>query len=365
MASWAPMVPFARSRLGLDEAALGLVLLALGGGAMVTMPVSGVLIHRIGSRRVILLALVVVVAALPALALAPTPGWLAAALCIFGSGIGAMDVAMNAQAVAVEARLGRPVMSSFHGLFSVGGLVGALGLSLLLERGLALTPAVVAVAVFCAVAAGGQIARLLPPDAEIRPAQARWAFPGGVVLALGAFCFLAFLAEGALLDWSAVFLTVERGMKETSAGIGYAVFSLAMAVGRLTGDAVAARLGPVRTVRLGAFLAAAGYLLAVTVPDARVTVVAFGLTGLGLANVVPLLFSAAGRRGDPAVALPVITTMGYAGLLAGPAVLGAVGQAAGLGWALGGVGATLIGIGLCARIAGAHAVPLAESGRAR
>lgn len=350
MASWAPMVPFAKMRLGLSDADLGLVLLGLGGGAMVTMPLSGLLINRLGSRVVILGAVLLHSVMLPALALAGSAVALGVFLFVFGCGIGAVDVAMNAQAVVIEQRAGRPIMSFFHGLFSVGGIVGALGVSLLLEAGLSL--------VFCAcvIAVGAvglvifQYPRLLPRSADHRIEGTRWTFPPASVVFLGALCFVAFLAEGAILDWSAVYLKFFRDFSASSAGLGYAVFSVAMAAGRLTGDAVAHRLGPVPTMRWGAFTAAVGFCLVVAAPWWQGPLVGFLLIGLGLANVVPLLFSAAGRRGHPSVTIPAITTLGYAGLLAGPALIGLVAAWATLPVALGVIGGLLMGVMASARV---------------
>jgi len=351
MSSWAPMVPFAKSRLALDDGTLGLILLALGGGAMLTMPLSGVFINRFGSRAVMLAAIFIFSLPLPVLAVTTSPRVLAVFLFIFGGGIGAVDVAMNAQAVVVEQRLGRPVMSSLHGLFSVGGLVGALGLSLLLERGVSLLVCAVGVAVLNLGIGLWQFGRLLPHSADAKVKGAALVMPRGPVVALGILCFVTFLAEGALLDWSAVFLKFSRGYAESNAGVGYAIFSLAMASARLTGDFVTARLGPFATVRYGALLGGLGYFVAVFAPGA-VSLAGFAMIGLGVANVVPILFSATGRLADPppSISIPAITTMGYAGLLSGPAIIGFVAQAASLPLALGLVGVALLGVSASARL---------------
>lgn len=349
MAAWTPMVPYAKARLGLDDATLGLVLLALGGGAIVTMPLSGLLINRLGSRAVMLGAILLLSAMLPLLALADRVGVLAVCLFFFGGGIGAVDVAMNAQAVVVERRLARPVMSSFHGLFSVGGLAGALGFSALLEHGFSLTVCATGAAALCVGLGLLVFPRLLPRADDARVQGARLSLPRGPVIVLGALCFITFLAEGALLDWSAVFLKFSRGFSEASAGVGFAVFSLTMSVARLTGDAVVHNLGPVRTLRLGALVGAAGYFLAVGVPSPALSLTGFALIGLGIANVIPLLFSAAGRLGDPSVTLPAITTMGYTGLLVGPALIGGIGQLTSLSIALGAIGVSLLIVAASAR----------------
>jgi len=351
MASWAPMIPYAKSRLGLDEFQLGLVLLGLGGGAMVTMPLSGLLINRFGSRAVILAAILLHSAMLPLLASAPSLWLLGAFLLVFGCGIGAVDVAMNAQAVVVEQKMNKPIMSSFHGLFSVGGLAGAAGMSFLLSRGLNLTLCAAAVAVLSVAIGLWQFPRLLPQSEDHRVEGTKLKLPDGPVIFIGVMCFITFLAEGALLDWSAVYLRDFRGFHESKAGIGFAVFSIAMATGRLTGDIVVRKLGPVPTVRYGALVGAIGYFMTVGIPWTPATLAGFLLIGLGVANVVPLMFSAAGRRGDPAVTIPAITTLGYAGLLAGPALIGFLAHLTNLSVALASIGIGLLVVAGSARIA--------------
>jgi predicted MFS family arabinose efflux permease len=350
MAGWAPMVPYAKARLVLNDMQLGLVMLGLGGGAMLTMPLSGLLINRCGSRIVILAAVLLHSAMLPLLTVAPNAWLLGGFLFLFGCGIGAVDVAMNAQAVVVEQRMAKPIMSSFHGLFSVGGLIGAAGVSLLLRRGLDLTLCAVSIAGLSVLVVLWQFPRLLPHSVEPRIQGTKLTLPHGSIIIIGLMCFITFLAEGALLDWSAVFLKFSRGFAEDTAGVGYAAFSVAMAVGRLTGDGVVRRLGPVPTVRAGALVGALGYFLAVGTRWWPMSLVGFVLIGLGVANVVPLMFSAAGRRGDPGVNIPAITTLGYAGLLSGPALIGGVAHLTSLPVALGGIGVLLLVVAASARI---------------
>jgi predicted MFS family arabinose efflux permease len=342
MASWAPMVPYAKERLALNDLQLGLIMLGLGGGAMVTMPLSGLLINRFGSRAIILTAVLLHSAMLPLLTLAPNAWMLGGFLFLFGCGIGAVDVAMNAQAVDVELKMGKAIMSSFHGLFSVGGLIGAAGVSLLLRGGTNLTSCALAVVALSVAILLWQFPRLLPPKEGHKVAGTKLTLPHGPIILIGAMCFITFLAEGALLDWSAVYLKFSRGFAEETAGIGYAIFSVAMAVGRLTGDFVARKLGPVPTVRFGSLVGALGYFLTVSAPWWPVSLCGFLLIGLGVANAVPLMFSAAGRQGDPNVNIPAITTLGYAGLLAGPALIGGVAYLTSLPIALAAIGILLL-----------------------
>ncbi|MCQ4161322.1 MFS transporter [Roseomonas sp. GC11] len=356
-AGWAPLVPLAKERLALDEAGLGLVLLALGAGAILAMPWAGPLIQRRGSRAVTLVAGCGFLAVLPLLALAPSAPLLGLALFLFGAAGGMMDVAMNAQAVAVEARGGRRILSSIHGLWSIGGLVGA-GLSaLLLGFGLA-APWVAGVLSALALAGLALAAPALLPRAGDRPAEGPeevrgFALPRGPVLALGLLCCAAALAEGAMVDWTGVFLAEARGMAVELAGLGFAAFAVAMAAARLAGDGLASRFGPVAMIRAGTLLAALGLGLAVALPSGEAALAGFALAGLGLGNAVPLLFSAAGRLPGvaPGAAIAAVATLGYAGQLAGPALIGFLARWSSLPLALGGVALLMLAVAAGAGIA--------------
>ena len=339
-AAWASLVPFVKARLALPDAELGLVMLCLGGGAIVTMPLGGLLIHRIGSRDSMVLAGLAIAIILPLLAIAPTTPLVAVLLALYGAALGTLDIGMNAQAVAVQARIGRPMMSGFHGLFSAGGLAGALILSLALRAGLSITLAALAIAAATAIVSLLQRRRLLPPSADLRGDGPALALPRGGALVLGILCFIAFLAEGAVLDWSAVFLRFSRDLPAAWAGLGYAAFSVAMVAGRLTGDRLTTRLGPVRLTRWGAILAAAGFALATATTSVAAAMAGFTLIGLGAANLVPAIFNAAGRlRSVPAhLGISAVSILGYAGLLAGPTAIGLASRLTSLPIALAGVG---------------------------
>jgi predicted MFS family arabinose efflux permease len=336
MASWAPMVPYAKARLGLDDADLGLVLLAFGGGSMVSMPLVGWLTHRYGNRKVISVAGLMLCVAIPLLAIVPNAPALAAVLLYFGAMLGAVDVAMNAHAVEVERRDGRALMSGFHGLFSIGGLAGAAIMSTLLALGLTLWASALAIALLLALIVLSQRSSLLPGVDDAAEWSAVFRLPRGLVLLLGVLCFVSFLAEGSMLDWSAVLLRDFRGFSAASAGIGYACFSVAMAAGRLAGDRVVERLGPVSAVRIGASTAAIGFLLAAMAPWPAASLSGFVLIGLGASNIVPVMFSAAGRLpgNPPAISIAAVTMLGYAGLLSGPALIGFMAHASNLPVAL-------------------------------
>ena len=320
--AWAALVPFAKARAGISDGALGLLLLCLGIGSIVTMPVAGAFAAKFGCRRVIVAAALVVATTLPLLATLSALPSLVVALMIFGAGIGALDVAMNIQAIIVERGSGRSMMSGFHGLFSVGGIAGAGGMAALLSAGASPLAATLCVSLGVVVALAVSTARLLPYGA--RNEGPAFAIPHGIVLFIGTLCFVLFLAEGAVLDWSGVFLTSIRHMSTSYAGLGYAAFATTMTIGRLAGDRIVDRLGQRRVVLVGGLCAASGFIVAIAVPSWQVALLGYALIGAGCANIVPVLFSAVGRqRAMPEnVAVPAITTIGYAGILAGPAGIG-------------------------------------------
>jgi predicted MFS family arabinose efflux permease len=329
--SWAPIIPFVKARLGLDEGTLGLILLVFGGGSMVAMPLAGVAIHVWGSRRVVALASLVSCAALPLLALPLETALVVATLFVFGAALGAMDVAMNAQALAVQHAAARPIMSGFHALFSVGGLAGAAVLSVLLRAGFGLAACAAGIAAVLAALSLSQLQHLVA-DHGTAESGSFTIVPKPAVLLIGALCFMCFLGEGAVLDWSAVFLREQRQVDVSVAGIGYAVFSVAMAVMRLSGDRMTHRFGPRRVLQIGGTLAALGFLAAATIPSAAGTLAGFVLVGIGAGNIVPIFFTAAGRVPGvpPGIGLATVTTIAYAGLLLGPALIGFVADATSL-----------------------------------
>ncbi|WP_445143999.1 MFS transporter [Dyella sp. Tek66A03] len=353
MSAWAPMVPYAKARLDLDDAQLGVALLVFGGGSMLSMPFVGWLAHRLGNRTVIVGAGLLTCVALPWLATVTSMVGLIVALLYFGVVLGAVNVAMNAHAVEVERLDGGRLMSGFHGLFSVGGLAGAALMSGLLATGLSLTLSATAIAALLLVLVLTLRGGLLDEaPATSTPQRDGLRMPHPLVWLLGLLCFVSFLAEGAMLDWSAVFLRDVRGFAPASAGVGYAFFSIAMAGGRLTGDRLIARRGSIWAVRAGAGLAAGGFLLVACTPWPLSALCGFVLIGLGAANIVPVLFSAAGRLPgtSPAMAIATATTLGYGGLLSGPALIGFVSQTSSLPVAFASVAGLLVLVGISARI---------------
>jgi predicted MFS family arabinose efflux permease len=301
------------------------------------MPFIGPLIQKTGSRIIILLSSIATAMILPVLTLVDSPFTLAISLFIFGSALGSLDIAMNAQAVIVQEHMSRPVMSSFHGMFSLGGLLGAMVLGLLMMFGL--TPALGAsvISFFIILIAIIHYKNFIDHPAKQEAASFSLRLPKGPILFLGIFCFIAFLSEGAMLDWSALFLKENRGFSLAMAGTGYSVFSVAMALMRFTGDNLVHKYGPEKIVLWGALIAASGLLIAVVLPWQATSLIGFLLIGIGASNIVPVLFSAAGKadRNSPELALAAVTTMGYAGQLAGPAMIGFVAHLTTLPVALG------------------------------
>lgn len=298
------------------------MLLCLGAGSLVAMPLAGALTARHGCRKVLIAALLLVCPILPALSLVKSMLLLGATLFCFGAALGAMDCAMNMQAVMVERESGRAMMSGFHAFYSIGGFAGAGTMTTVLSMGAPSWSACLAVDAIIL----GLFAFSSPHWRTDRVAQDApiFAVPRGVVLLIGALCLITFLSEGSMLDWSAVFLHEQRGVAVSQAGLGFAVFSSMMTITRLLGDRLVQRLGRVRTVAMGGVCASAGFLIATLVPVWEAALAGYMLVGLGCANIVPVLYSLTGVQKDmpERLAVPAITTMGYAGILAGPALIG-------------------------------------------
>lgn len=331
-ATWAVIVPFARANTGVNEAQLGTLLLCLGVGALIAMPVTGWLTSRFGCRRVILVAVALIVISTPWLAVLSDPLLLALALLIFGIGIGVTDCAMNIQAILVEKQAAKPVMSGFHGMYSVGGIAGAGFMTLILAMGFSVLTgcllAVAAVIIMTLVSVSGLLTYANPAEGPV------FAVPRGSVLIIGIICFAVFLTEGTVLDWSAVYLTDVRAIPASLGGLGYTCFAIAMTVARLTGDRIISSLGRLPVVLGGALVAAAGMAMVTFIASWPLALLGYTLVGAGCANIVPVMFSAAGRQTvmPQAVAIPAITTLGYLGVLSGPAVIGYVAHYTHLGF---------------------------------
>lgn len=344
MGSWAPLVPYARSRAGVDDGALGLLLLCLGLGSLVMMPLAGILNARKGCRFTMHIGIALVLLTLPMLATTESFAGLMFALTVFGAGCGAVDVTMNVQGVMVERATGRSLMSGFHGLFSLGTIVSAAGMTALLWLGA--TPLLASSAVMAALAAfvltyGRQM--LGRSGEEGSPIFVK---PTGKVLLLGLLCLFAFLAEGAILDWSAVFLAEVRGVQHSIAGLGYAAFAVMMALGRLSGDRILLKLGARVVLIGGGLIVILGFLTVVLATNWLWNLVGFAVIGIGLANIAPVYLSLAGaQKAMPGeLAIAAATSLGYLGILMGPAVIGLFAHATNLSAALLAVASLMIAI---------------------
>lgn len=322
---WAARIPAIAQTHALGPGELGLLLLLLAGGAIISFPLAGRMADRFGAYRVTIRLAFAYTAALIAIALAPGVWTVAAALFVFGAAHGAMDVAMNTWASEVEKHMGRPVMSSFHAMFSLGAGVGA-GTGVLAAAGgigpqahFALAGPVLA-AVTLAVA-WINWPRQPAPEAT---GGSLLALPRGGLVAVGFVAFCTSLGEGAMADWSAVFLILTANVSEAVAALGYTVFSVAMVVMRLLGDRVIQHLGPVQAARGAGVLAFSGVVMAVSFGTMATVLVGFALMGLGYAVIVPLAFSRAANDPDmaPGAAIASVSTLGYGGLLLGPPLIG-------------------------------------------
>jgi len=339
MSAWAPLIPFVKSRIGIDAGSLGLLLFCIGAGSMLIMPFTGHLIGKLGCRKIILAAGLLLVLDLPLLALLDAPLLMGAALLVFGAINGIMDVAMNSQAIIVERESGQAKMSGFHGFYSIGSISGAGSVSLLLWAGVSPTTAIGLIAALIAlllVIASADLLAKSEIDGE-QKGGTLFALSHGKILFIALLCFFVFLTEGAMLDWSSLLLNAERGVAKSQAGLGYTLYAIAVTLARLYGDRLINAMGRYRMLLLGSLCAVLGLLLVTTVNLAWVAFAGLILVGLGIANVVPILFNAAGNQEHvpPNLAFPAVTLVGYVGLLAGPALIGFIAKYSNLTLAFG------------------------------
>lgn len=324
-ASWAPLVPVLRERLAIGDDLLGVLLLCIGIGSLLVMPIAGVLAERIGCRRVLIVSAVLYAACLLSICFVNS-FWMAVPVIFFFGGLmGCVDVVMNIAAVIVEQGIGRRIMSGMHGFWSLGGFVGAglysvwVGLAGLTAFQSTLIAAVLMLAL---TAVFGR--HLIPYGGG--GGGSLIAIPHGIVAFVGVTAFIAFLSEGAVMDWSGVYLTTVRGMDLSLAGMGFSVFSGAMLLMRFLGDHVIQRIGQFPVAVGGALLAFVGILLVMFAPVNTLLYLGFFAIGIGSANIVPVFFSLMGRQSVMPVgtAVSAVSTMGYLGILAGPAAIGFV-----------------------------------------
>ena len=324
LACWAPLVPFAKARLGVDDGVLGILLLCLGLGSVAAMLATGMLSARCGSKPIIIVGGLGLALVLPTLAVANTPFTRGIALAAFGACLGSLDVAMNIHAVEVEKGADRPLMSGFHALFSIGGFIGSLLGTLLVSvkaGPLVATLLSSAVMVIAIIVAWPRLLRTV--QSEDAPL---FVMPRGFVLLLAALAAITFLVEGAILDWSALLLTMQGHVDASHGGLGYMLFAIAMTAGGLSGDAITARIGDRAIMLWGGVIAVAGFVDLLISPIAILAMCGFLLIGLGASNIVPVLFRKGGAQTvmPAGLAVAAITMCGYAGVLIGPASVGFV-----------------------------------------
>ena len=334
-ASWAPLVPVLRERLAIGDDVLGLLLLCIGIGSLATMPLSGALSARLGCRRVLVATGILFACILLAVTLVDSLWTAVPVILVFGALMGCLDIVINVAAVIVEKGIGRRIMSGMHAFWSLGGFVGA-GLYGVWVGILGLTAFQ-----STAIAAGIVLALTVGFGRNLIPygggGGSLVALPRGIVVFVGITAFIAFLSEGAVMDWSGVYLTAVRGMDLALAGVGFSVFSAAMLTMRFLGDRVVQRIGQRPVAVGGALLTLVGILLIMFAPVDALLYFGFFAIGIGSANIVPVFFSLMGRQNVMPIgtAVSAVSTMGYLGILAGPAAIGFISSATNLQTAFG------------------------------
>lgn len=332
--SWAPKIPEFASRLGLSEKELGLMILVFGVGSIIMMPIAGSQIARFGSSQV---SKIVAVLATPMLLLLSVTGEIwsgAVAIFLFGGLIGAMDVAMNANAVATEKHMRRAIMSSCHAFWSLGGLLGASSGGFLIQKlGVFSHSVIVTLVAAFLVALCWKIVLHDAPHPDEPKDESRSRLPRSPLpWLIGVVALFCMIPEGAILDWGALYMRNELGASVALSGFAFAGFSLTMAIMRFAGDLIRDRLGAVLTLRICGAIAICGLAIIGLAPNTTIAIAGFALAGVGISNMVPIVFSAAGNLPGMAagVGLSVVTTMGYSGILLAPSVIGFIAEHTGL-----------------------------------
>ena len=338
-AAWAPLIPFAQQRLHFNHADFGLLLLCSGLGAMLAMPATGKIVQRVGCRVPIGFALLLLAVLLPSLSLWTTPLMMAITLFLFGTAAGSLGVALNIQAVVVEKNSLKSLMSGFHGMASLGGLAGVLTITALLALSISAVMSAFAVSlllviiVFLSVPYSIKAVENTSLEASSKVKKSiRQRLPQPLIILIGIACFIIFMVEGAAMDWSGIYLTQQYGVNTAFAGLAYTFFAIAMTTGRFTGHYLIRYFGEKKLLTYSAICATLGLALVSIVPYWWLVLVGYTLVGTGCSNIVPFMFSRAGRQTvmPSAVALSCVSTMAYTGILVGPAFIGMVSELIGL-----------------------------------
>jgi MFS family permease len=335
---WFVHIPVVVGRLDLEPGLLGLALLCIGLGSVVAQPIAGWAVSRVGSRLATGILLPLTILCTSSLIVAPSVPLLFAGALLLGIFGGAMNVAVNTQGTEIEAMRGKPTLSSFHGFFSLGTLVGSLSFALLVQQGLGDGSGALMVAALMIVAA--LVASRWYPPGQVKPAsegRASFVLPTAAVAGIAVLTFICNGLEGSVNDWSALYLSTVRSLTESAAASGFAIFAATMTVLRLFGGPLVSWLGPRGVVFYGGLLAAAGLLVVVLAPSPYISAAGFGLIAIGLANTMPVLFSIAARTpgAPPSVNVAAVATTALAGFLLWPPIIGFTAQHLGLGTALG------------------------------
>ncbi|WP_448961130.1 MFS transporter [Larkinella arboricola] len=349
-ASWASRIPSIQQTLGLSDAELGGVLLALPAGLMLSLPMAGWLTAKIGSRKVATLAVGLYALTLLSLGLAQSTPQLMGCLFMFGLFGNMANISINTQAVGVEALYNRPVMASFHGLWSLAGFAGAMLGAFMIGAGIVPYQHFAAVLFFALALLAVASRYILPEDVNNNGDQPIFAKPDKTLLTLGIIAFCAMICEGAMFDWSGIYFKKVVMADKAMVGAGYTAFMSTMAMGRFIADWFATRYGLKRTLQVSGVLIAAGLLIAVALPYLSTAILGFFMVGFGVSSVVPLVYSAAGKSTvmSPGVALAAVSTIGFLGFLIGPPLIGFV-----AGWSSLRLSFTIIaGMGLCVALMG-------------
>ncbi|WP_429814584.1 MFS transporter [Ensifer sp. B1-9] len=326
--SWAPKIPEFKDRLGISESVLGLLILMFGIGSLVLMPIAGGYIARVGSQKVVKVTAIILSPLLLLLTLVPNVWAAAVGMFVLGGFVGAMDVAMNANAVEVEKSMRRAIMSSCHAYWSLGGLIGA-GIGGFLMAHFGVLPHVFVVTVICLTLIAIAWPMIFADKPHPAAAKEKLRLPmTPLPWLIGIMALFSMVPEGTVLDWGALYLRNELGASVELSGFGFAAFSATMAIMRFAGDLVRDRFGAKRTLRICTVTALVGMILAGIAPNAYIAILGFAIAGIGISNMVPIAFSAAGNMPglQPGIGLSVATFMGYSGMLFAPSVIGFVAE---------------------------------------
>lgn len=332
LSSWAPLVPYAKDRLNVDTQTLGTILLGLGLGAIVGMIVASILANKIGCRKVITSAAIGLAITLPLLAYLSSPIIFGFILFLFGLFIGVIDVTANIHGSQVQQLEQKPLMATFHGFYSIGGLLGVAITTLFLVF---IYSSVLVASIFASIIL---ICCIMRANANFLEKQKRvevtpiFSIPKGIILIIGLLCSLVFLAEGAFLDWGAILLVQDKNTDLSLSGIGYVVFAFALTISRFTGDRLVSKFGEAKILFSGLFFTAIGIVLTAYSTILFTTLIAIAITGLAAGNVVPILFSLAAKQTEMPIntAISAVSFLGYLGILLGPAMIGYIANIIGL-----------------------------------